>query len=98
MEARPFLRLLVRSGQGRIGRQAWWIVSARLSTLPMRSMNPGPSAVERHWLRLTLADRPAARRRVSVLLRARIPPIPPDLRDAFATYVAGVIAASLFFA
>ena len=92
------MRFRLRSGQGRTGRQAWWIVSARLSTLPMRPMNPGPSAVERHWLRLTLADRPAARRRLSVLLYARTPPIPPDLRDAFATYVAGVIAASLFFA
>lgn len=92
------MRLLARFGQGRTGRQAWWIVSARLSTLPMRSMNPGPSAVERHWLRLTLADGPAARRGVSALLRTRIPAIPRDLRDAFATYVAGVIAAGLFFA
>lgn len=35
---------------------------------------------------------------MSAPLRVRIVPIPQDLRDAFAAYVAGVIAASLFFA
>ncbi len=70
------------------------MVSAELSIRPMRSPVPDPAAVERHWLRPPLAGR----QRMSARLRVRIVPIPQDLRDAFAAYVAGVIAASLFFA